>query len=83
MLGEIGNIVCWERLYDMLGNVGNIVCWADYIFDMFLVFWQHCLRTQVWRLRLYPAEKVIAAAKPLWFLRTDLKLAKECCQRIV
>lgn len=38
---------------------------------------------EVWRLRLYPAERMIAAAKPLWFLPADLQPAKDGCQRII
>ena len=35
------------------------------------------------RMRLYPAEKVIACAKPLRFLPCDLKLKKDGCQRLI
>ncbi|CAK9014066.1 Uncharacterized protein SCF082_LOCUS12189 [Durusdinium trenchii] len=37
----------------------------------------------VWRMRLYPSEKVVACAKPLWFLPADLKLGKDGCQRLI
>lgn len=47
------------------------------------LYLHHTPRTQVWRVRLYPSEKVVAAAKPLWFLPADLKLAKDGCQRII
>ena len=34
-------------------------------------------------MRLYKSEKVIAAAKPLWFLPDDVKLPKDGCQRLI
>ena len=57
------------------------------VWNMF-VFWVSpvpllCLPTQVWRLRKYPQEKVIAAAKPLWFLPGELKLEKGAAKRVV
>ena len=36
-----------------------------------------------WRLRLYKEEKLVAAAKPLWFLPKPLSLKKGQVQRVV
>jgi hypothetical protein len=38
---------------------------------------------EVWRIRVYEAEKVIGAAKPLIFLSKALTLYKDKCQRIL
>jgi hypothetical protein len=43
----------------------------------------HKIMSEVWRLRLYKAEGMIAPAKPLWLLRHGLSLDKGACQRIV
>eukprot|EP00435_Cladocopium_sp_Y103_P054926 s114_g18.t1 len=44
--------------------------------------WTDDLGLVVWRLRKYPTEKCIAAAKPLWHLSGDLKLVKDAVKRI-
>lgn len=41
----------------------------------------HCL--QVWRLRVYQAERTVGAAKPLLFLKQKLNLQKSQAQRIM
>ncbi|CAK9002075.1 Uncharacterized protein SCF082_LOCUS7183 [Durusdinium trenchii] len=38
---------------------------------------------EVWRLRYWQNEKCVAAAKPLYFLPSDLTLEKGACQRII
>lgn len=37
----------------------------------------------VWRTRLYLREKLLAAAKPLWFLPKPLTLKKGQCKRLI
>lgn len=39
--------------------------------------------TEVWRMRIYPSEKCVAAAKPLWFLAGAMDLSKDELKRIV
>lgn len=41
------------------------------------------LSPKVWRLRKYPTEKCVAAAKPLWFLPENLSLLAGGCKRVV
>ena len=41
------------------------------------------LQLQVWRLRYYPNEKVIGAAKPLIYIKDTLSLSAGGCQRIL
>ena len=38
---------------------------------------------QAWRLRMYPTEKILGAAKPLLFLRAKLALGNGQCKRIL
>ena len=38
---------------------------------------------EVWRLRVYQSESMIAPAKPLWYLREGLNLHKGECRRVV
>lgn len=38
---------------------------------------------EVWRLRYWQNEKCVAAAKPLYFLPSDLTLEKGACQRVI
>ena len=38
---------------------------------------------EVWRMRIYPTEKCLAPAKPLWYLRADIPLSKDECKRLV
>lgn len=41
------------------------------------------LLIQVWRLRCYNAESMVAPAKPLYYLKRALTLEKGHCQRVV
>ena len=41
------------------------------------------LPLKVWRLRMYPNEKMLGAAKPLLYLFQDLTLSDKKCQRIL
>lgn len=80
----------WYALFGVIsvhffleGNVNTVLCDTKLIYFILRINTYPLCVWEVWRLRKYTTEKCIAAAKPLWFMPSELRLAKGMAKRIV